>query len=387
MNYLITYEDALRIVNEYHNFNFYKIEFNLYDYKVVTFNYFMCEPEMFKTPLKDSPEIDAYDMRGVTFVFNKDGSLFKRFLALRKFFNINQTEITQYYKIKNKKIKHVTEKFDGSLIAFMRLPDGRIFAKTIGSFMNDQIINSMKIYNDDTRIQEFVKKSLSEGYTPLFEYVSFDNRIVLYYPQRQLVFIGLRNNVDGTFISASELESYEIPKVNALNNVTLDDLLEKAKTKKDIEGWVVEFEDGQMVKIKTDWYLNLRGVRTVSIFREDYIIKNYLEETLDNVTQSFDMEKDSNVFSFIDMVKNSVNNWSNYIDKNVDRLVSEYSKYENDWPKFATNYHKDPFFSLAKVKIFEDKNEYRRKKVEYMLKCTNRLNRAKDIVEEFKAEK
>ena len=80
MKYQITYDDAVRISNAYKNFNFYPTEWVIDGYKVVAFNYFLCDYNYFVKPLADSPEINAMDMRGVTFVFNTDGTLYKRFL-------------------------------------------------------------------------------------------------------------------------------------------------------------------------------------------------------------------------------------------------------------------------------------------------------------------
>ena len=188
MNYIITYEDALRICEAYKNFNFYKTETLIDGYKVVTFNYFICDYNMFANPLKDGSGINAFDMRGVTFVFNEDGTLYKRFLMLKKFFNVNQVAETQFDVLKDKKIKNVTMKEDGSLIAFMQLPNGKVFAKTQAGFTNEQSIASLKIYEDDIYVKNFVNSALTEDFTPLFEYVAYDNRIVLKYSGRGLRF-------------------------------------------------------------------------------------------------------------------------------------------------------------------------------------------------------
>ena len=164
-NYIITYEDAVRICEAYKNFNFYKTEHMFGNYKVVTFNYFMCDPKWFSLPLREAPEINAYDMRGVTFVFNEDGTLYKRFLMLPKFFNVNQIEETQFNVIKDKKIKHVTIKEDGSLIAFMQLPNGKVFAKTQAGFTNEQSIQALKLYESNEKIHSFVNIALKQGFT------------------------------------------------------------------------------------------------------------------------------------------------------------------------------------------------------------------------------
>lgn len=385
MNYLITYEDALRICEAYKNFNFYKTETLIDGYKVVTFNYFICDYNMFANPLKDDSGINAFDMRGVTFVFNKDGSLYKRFLMLKKFFNVNQVAETQFDVLKNKKIKNITMKEDGSLIAFMQLPTGAVFSKTQAGFTNEQSVASLKIYENDIYVKNFVNSALTENFTPLFEYVAYDNRIVLKYSGRGLRFIGFRNNTNGAYYSAADFkEFYRIESVKTVNFDSLFAINDYMKTAEDMEGVVVEFEDGQLVKWKCNWYFKMHGIRTMHIFREDFVIEAYLTQKLDDATQELNMTDDSDAFKFIDRVKNAVNNWSAYIDEKVDELVDAYNSsfYFGNWAKFATDKHKAAFFGLARTKI-ERAEAYNSKKVEYMLAKAKHLNDAKNIVEQF----
>lgn len=388
MNYLITYEDALKICEVYKNFNFYKTETLIDGYKVVTFNYFICDYNMFANPLKDGSGINAFDMRGVTFVFNEDGTLYKRFLMLKKFFNVNQVAETQFDVLKNKKIKNVTMKEDGSLIAFMQLPNGKVFAKTQAGFTNEQSIQAMNLYKADRDLRTFINEMFCANYTPLFEYVAYDNRIVLKYSGRDLRFIGIRNNETGEYISATSTsvnEVFGVRTVNTMKITSLAELNENMKTAEDIEGVVVEFEDGQLVKWKTAWYFKMHGIRTMHIFREDFVIEAYLTEKLDDATQELNMTDDSDAFKFIDNVKNAVNNWSNFIEEKVDELVSAYNSsfYFGNWAKFATDKHKSKFFGLARTKIEQAEN-YKKKKIEYMLSRARHLNDAKNIVEQFK---
>ena len=104
MKYQITYEDALRICEANDDFHFNKKEVILEGFRVVTFNYFICDYSNFETPIIGNDEIKAFDMRGVTFVFNEDGTLFRKYLMLEKFFNLNQVESTLYENVKHKKI-------------------------------------------------------------------------------------------------------------------------------------------------------------------------------------------------------------------------------------------------------------------------------------------
>ena len=390
MKYQLTYEDALKMCEAYKNFNFFKSEHMFGPYKAVTFNYFLCEYNYFVKPLEKEPHINGRDMRGVTFVFNEDGTLYKRFLMLEKFFNVNQVEETQIHLLKAKKITNVTSKEDGSLIAFMNLPNGEVFAKTQGGFTNEQSKAAMQLYHTQIGVKEFIDEALLQNYTPLFEYVSFDNRIVLKYTTKELRLIGLRENIDADFYSAVDLAKFNkcvnIPSVKSMKFNSLDEIEELMKTAIDMEGVVVEFDDGQMVKWKTAWYFNLHGIRTVNIFREDFVIKNYLLETLDDATQELNMTDDADAFKFIEYVKKAVMNWSDYIENEVDVLyhlyVDEGTFYHNNYIKFATDKHREKFFGLAKVKI-ERPEIYMKRKLDYMIDQTKHLMDAKRIVEKF----
>jgi len=384
---MLTYEDGQEVCKHYKNFNFSEHQFRIRGFKVSTFDYFICGYNDFAKPLPHKSEVNAFDMRGVTFVFNKDGTLWNKFFMLPKFFNLNQIEETQYLKVKDKKIKHISCKEDGSLVTFMMTPDEKLFSKTIRGFDNDQAVAAMNLLGAWEERMIWVKTLLRQGLTPLFEYVSWDNRIVLKYSKPQLRFIGVRDSYNGMFFPASEMNQayipegvYVIPKVDA----TLDELIELSKTEENIEGWVVIFEDGTMIKIKTLWYFNIHGVRTESIFREDYIIKNYYEETLDDVLAQLDPNEDKDAFDFVNVVTHAIDKYSNHIDECVEEMANQLNlNYNEDWSKFATEMHKKPYFQYVKFWI-QDKNEYKKRKIENVLALTYRLKRAQQIVEKWK---
>jgi T4 RnlA family RNA ligase len=387
MRKLLTYEEASKLVEVYKDFNFSKAEFTLNGYRVVTFTYFLCEFKHFDRPLNEDPSIHGYDMRGMTFVFNKDRSLYKRFLMLSKFFNLNQVENTQYKLVKDKKIKSVSVKEDGSLVAFMNLPDGTIFAKTIGSFDNEQTAAAMKIVNADSKKEEFIRETLNKGLTPLFEYVSWDNRIVLKYGSPELRLLGFRDNNDGSFIPAhTTLASYSWNGNMAAQispGKSLDDLIEWAETAENAEGVVIEFEDGQFIKLKSNWYFRLHGLRTTNIFREDYVIDNYLNEKLDDLLAQLDEKEDADAFKFVDRVINAVDNYLKAINIGVERLKRVYeTEFNSDWTEYAKNNHAQAFFGLSVTAIQKPEN-YNSRKVEFIINNTKHLKKAQSFVEKW----
>lgn len=379
MKYDLTYEDAQEICKYWDNFHFSEYKYMIDGYKISTFSYFICNYDHFENPLPFKPVINAFDMRGVTFVFNLDGTVWKKFLMLPKFFNLNQVDATQYDKLKDKTISNITVKEDGSLVTFMLLPNGKIFSKTIAGFSNDQCEAALELLNKNNILLEWVRLKLNEGFTPLFEYVSFSNRIVIEYGSSELRFIGMRSNIDGTFIPANEVE---IPtkKVETISS-TLDDLIARSKIEQNIEGWVVMFDDGTLIKIKTEWYFNIHWLRTETAIREDYIIKNYYDETLDDILAQLDKDNDKDLIEFIDYVINGLTNFSKHIDgyvfKHRETLLNECN---NDWKTFASNNFKEPYFALVKYFDFE---EYKNAKIKYILKQTYRLKDAREIIKKF----
>jgi len=381
--YSITFEDAKTLCEYYNNQNFYSKVHEVDGFKCVSFNYFLCGYEHFANPIPGKP-MDAFDMRGVTFVTYPRGDLFRRFLMLPKFFNLNQVPSTQYSVVSSKTIRHVAEKADGSLIAFMMLPSGKVFAKTIDGFNNEQVEMAMKIAKGSLSLFNWIHRVTDEGFTPLFEYVSRHNRIVVRYDNSELRLIGLRNNMTREFIPGSEVENLPHCIVVIKNEkLTLDEMISMSKTVENKEGWVVMFDDGTFVKIKTSWYFNLHGLMTENLFREDYIAHHYLSGTLDDIVCQIE-ENDTKAHEFIGTVVSSIDKFSSFIDGNVNELIRVLNEdYKGDFNKFATNNHKRPYFSFVS-RALTSNEEYKKHKVRLILKETYRLNEARTIVDKYK---
>ena len=379
MKYLLTYTDALKISKAYSNHHFKESNTLIDGYNVSTFTCFMCAPEWFKTPLKEDPVLEAYDMKGITFVLQPDGK-YKRFFMLPKFFNLNQIPETELNVLEKKTIDYVTTKEDGSLVGFMQLPNGVVFTKTQRGFTNEQSVAAMKLYEQDSKLQTFVLKSLKSNHTPLFEYVSYDNRIVICYDKKELRLIGIRCNETGNFIPGFKLDY--TPHARKLENVhSLVKLVEQMRDLTNTEGCVVRFTDGTFIKIKTPWYFKSHGIRTEHVFREDHIIKYYLEDKLDDVMQELSRETDKDAFAFIEKVKTSIDNYLRFIEDKVQVGLSDYKNFKN-FQTFATAYYNFPFFNLIRTKL-ERPEEYNSRKIELVLYNTRKLKKAKDIVNRF----
>ena len=98
MNSLPSYKKCVEICQLTDNTTFYEQKFVIDGYDVSVFNYRYATYE-------DFLKFDAFELRGLTFVFNHDGTLFRQYPLLEKFFNLNENESTIYEKVKDTKIK------------------------------------------------------------------------------------------------------------------------------------------------------------------------------------------------------------------------------------------------------------------------------------------
>ena len=177
-NNILTYKQATNIV-ENSNGVFTETKHSIDGFNVSIFNYRLATYENFINPINDL-SLNGLELRGLTFIFNKDGSLFKRYLLMEKFFNINENKGTQLTDLNKLKIKSVYNKEDGSVISFVKLPNGKVVAKSKASFDSYQANKANFIYNNDNDIKSFVNDMLNSEIVPIFEYVSPFNKIVIY---------------------------------------------------------------------------------------------------------------------------------------------------------------------------------------------------------------
>jgi hypothetical protein len=157
---LLSYNEALALTVG-KDAPFYESKLVVNGYNVSIFNYRLAM-------YSDFIDNDAFEMRGLTFVFNSDGSLFKRYLLLHKFFNLNQVSETQYSLVSDYVIKSIYNKEDGSVASFIRLPNGNIVGKSKMSFESEQALGMNRLYNSNSDLKRFVDLSLYNDLVAVF---------------------------------------------------------------------------------------------------------------------------------------------------------------------------------------------------------------------------
>jgi T4 RnlA family RNA ligase len=344
-HYLPTYEDCVEMCSR-EEAPFYESKFVIDGYPISVFNYRLAQYRDFVTPLENKPDVKAYEMRGLTFVFNTDGTLYKRFLLLEKFFNLNQVPESAYSIVKNYKIKFVNNKEDGSIASYIQLPNGKILGKSKMGFDNDQANGINRVYRTRTDVKEFVDWCIDNNITAIFEYVSPANRIVLRYLEEDLILLRMRDNSTGKHLNIKD----HLDKISTIriapfedDSKDLDSLIEVNATQVDKEGVIVQTEDEYgkdfFFKIKTPWYCERHGLLTNDLYREHVIVGYILDDKIDDILgQVPEDEKEAHerINKIISIIKKSVSDKEEDIKKSYKVFLDMGS----DRKEYALKYYK-----------------------------------------------
>lgn len=330
-NAIPTYEQALELCSG-EDAPFYESKMVVDGFNVSVFNYRLAQYKDFANPIPEKPELKGYEMRGLTFVFNEDGSLFNRYVLLEKFFNLNQVPDSLYSVVKNYKIKFVNNKEDGSIASFVKLPNGKVIGKSKMGFDNDQADGINRVYKTNKEIKSLVDWTLDNNIVPVFEYVAPNNRIVLRYPSEELILLRLRDNITGKHIDIrNHLDKVGSIRVAPFEDEIkdLDHLIELNATQVDKEGSIVTCEDENgrdfFFKLKTPWYCSRHGLLTEDLYREHIIIGYILDDKIDDILgQIPEDEKEAHIRinKIIDIVKKSISDKVSEIEKDYRQYVS-----------------------------------------------------------------
>ena len=95
INAIPTYEQALELCSGEES-PVYESKMVVDGFNVSVFNYRLAQYKDFSNPISEKPELKGYEMRGLTFVFNEDGSLFNRYNASVTFYE-DSNEKVKYY--------------------------------------------------------------------------------------------------------------------------------------------------------------------------------------------------------------------------------------------------------------------------------------------------
>lgn len=247
-------------------------------------------------PVTDERTAVLRECRGL--MFDKEGYLISR--AFHKFFNINEREETQANLItgSNDFVSGnfvVLDKMDGSFIRPVRINGVvRLCTKngiTEQALMAEKFVEASPIRDQYHNLFETLTRCDMTG---VFEYCSRENQVVLDYAEPTLVLTGIRSNLSGSYCLYAYItdiaQSYGVPVVadiKALWSLPLDEIMSTVKASEFMEGVVLRFNNGHMVKLKSEWYC-LRHHAKDSIWLEKNLIETHLSGKLDDIMPMLD---------------------------------------------------------------------------------------------------
>lgn len=276
------------------------------------------------------------ELRGI--IFDSSGAILSR--RLHKFFNVNEREETLVSKIDWNEPHVILEKLDGSMITPIVINGVFRWGTKMG--ITDVAAPVEEWVNRNLHYVTFANYWYTYDHTPIFEWCSRKQRIVVDHPVDRLVLIAIRNNKTGEYLSYEDmkhtayLHSIEVVKAFPGNVESMQHLIDSTKELENAEGWVVRFNDGHMLKVKGDWYLRIHKTKD-GLSQEKNIIEMIVNGTLDDA-KSYMLEDDrKRVEEFEHNFWKGFNDYSSNLAKEIMHAmkVSNYQKKD-----FALGYGK-----------------------------------------------
>lgn len=213
------------------------------EFAVVRYDGLVCFNYLFT--LDDSFEGIRQNFRGVTFD-EQSGDIVS--LPFHKFFNVNQTEETQWHKLRHLDAT-ISSKEDGSLIHFF-LQRGTLRAATRMSANTPQAAEALAFVERDHHLLDKIVMEIQCGWTPLFEWCTPHGQIVVEYPRPRLIYLNQRHRVTGQY----HFNPF-FPDCVQRHTFPFARIMDELADRRDFEGYVCQLSNGLWVKAKCDWYL------------------------------------------------------------------------------------------------------------------------------------
>jgi RNA ligase len=191
-------------------------------------------------------------------IFDHNGNILAR--RFHKFFNINELPETEEHKIDINRPYFIIEKVDGCLVSPFYTQGKLRWGTKMGlTSVTDEI--ERFVAENKLDYVGFSNEWINKGYTPLFEWCSLSQQIVISYDVTQLVITSIRHNHTGDYLPYKQMvesaKAYNIPVVDTTHaeGSNAAELLVTVKKLENIEGFILNFDNGEMFKMKCDWYI------------------------------------------------------------------------------------------------------------------------------------
>lgn len=287
-NYLQAhYETAVELLGLEEHFSFRAKQAGLHSIVVGNYNSVMAKFPPVNEPGLSCAEVMARhlvrELRGL--VFDSKGNVISR--PFHKFKNLGEGDENMLDVLPWHETVVVADKLDGSMVHPLIIGDDIFWCTKAGVTDMSPDIESFVTVSPINYVG-FALLMNEMGATPIFEYMSPKNRVVIDYgPETSMVLLAARNTASGEYINHSALiqfaDFYDVPvvKTRELGDPSL--MVEAVRNLEDEEGVIIQFEpSGYRVKLKALAYLNLHKTREC-IERERFVAMMTLNEQIDDM--------------------------------------------------------------------------------------------------------
>lgn len=286
------------------------------------FDYRINSPSTFPTVIDNDTAI-LRECRGL--IFGADGNILSR--RHHKFFNVDEKNETLTSNISIEKNCRILEKLDGSMISpvYIRHLDRFHWCTKMG--ITDVSIPVTDFANSRKNYIEFASYCYENNITPIFEWVSPLQVIVIHYSSSNLILTDMRQNISGEYLDYEEIinlcKRFAIPLVDTflVENNSIVDLINNIKHIKDKEGIIIRYNNGHKIKLKSDWYIAIH--KSIDRLRsEKDIISLFLNNEIDDILGKINKNFRNNIKKYIDDLWSNIHLYSSYINEIRNNYIS-----------------------------------------------------------------
>ena len=257
-------------------------------------------------PVVDRATAILRELRGLIFDSATGEVISRRY---QKFFNLGEREDVVDIDVSRDHI--ILTKLDGSMVTPYRTSNGNLYWGTKMG-VTEVADQALKFVSTRKNYTEFANMAIDEGFTPIFEWTSNKQRIVLNYPEDDLILIAMRNNKTGYYVpyeaivvnamryGINYVRSYEIKRLSSDNlnfNIDVASFISGIKSLENEEGIVIRFNSGHMVKLKSDWYVSLHRAKSL-LENERDVVGIVLDNGEDDLYPLLDEEDKDRLYNF-----------------------------------------------------------------------------------------
>lgn len=248
------------------------------------------------------------ECRGIKFC-SKTGDILAR--PLHKFFNVGEKPETKVDAIIWSNVIRIDHKLDGSMIHPLFVNGQLIWSTKMGETQISPLVDHFIETYKCQHIVDFVNYCHTVNCTPIFEFTSLENRVVVRYERPALTLLAIKHNYTGRYepeIIANAVAHFGIEVVDRIDGTndpkaTIQNAIDKNEI--GCEGFVLVFANGQRMKWKTEWYVNLHRAKD-KISSVKNVIPLILDNTIDDLYPILDNETSKHVREYHSHVVDSV---------------------------------------------------------------------------------